>query len=157
MAQNHIGNVILTLLQPVRVHDVDVEEGVKRVLMGDVIGGQAGYRDIEVDRVDARPENSLRYAALQQIVQGVDNLLIHFTDELRAFDMFSTVKIFARQEFPVFGMFDPDRHQEMHELAHAGLGIHLARHEVALTFADGLVGGFQRSGEQAVLVADVVI
>ena len=45
----------------------------------------------------------------------------------------------------------------MHELAHARLGIHLARYEVALTFADGLVGGLECGREQPVLVANMVI
>ena len=125
--------------------------------MGDVIGGQAGNGDVEIDRVDAWPENTLFDPLLQQIVQGIDELMIHLADEFRSFDVFAAVEIFARQQFSVFGMLYPDRHQEMHELAHARLGIQLARQEVALALADGLIGCLERGREQAVFVADVMI
>ena len=95
--EDHIDDMIFPLLQPARIHDVDFEDGVERVLMSHVIGRQAGNGDVEIDRVDTGPEQALLRTFLQQVVQGIDKLLIHFTDQLRLLDVFAAMEVFARQ------------------------------------------------------------
>jgi len=60
--------VLFAAPQTPPVHHVDVKDGVERMLVGDIIGGQAGNRDVEIDGVDAAAKPSLLGPPLQQVV-----------------------------------------------------------------------------------------
>src|SRR5688572_28839034 len=109
------------------------------MVMRYVVGRETGDGDIEIDRVDAFSEHPLLDALFKKIAQGVDQMPVHFLDNLGPLDVLSPMEIFGGKEPPEFGMLHPDRHQQQCEFADTREGIHLAIDELALALPDRLI------------------
>ena len=157
VAQHPVRHVREALEPGLGRHQVPVEDRRQGVVVAQVEVGDAGDRDVELDRIDAGPEQAALGASLQDVRNGGDEGRMQRANAARALQVAGPVQVLAVEQDRERRVLDVVVPGERDEAADRLRRLDLGQVQVLLLAADLLVGALEDREEQILLLAELVV
>src|SRR5262249_36100794 len=127
-----------------RAAEVAREDGRERAIVGEIEIAERGDGDVELDRIDARPEGTLRHAASPDVAEECDEGAVQLAHLLRFPQMPRAVQVLVVDQTDQLGMSAGIVEAEFDQPPDGGLGREMRELEGPFGPAQRLVDAFQR-------------